>query len=220
MMFDTKAWGASLNRLRKDRDMTQSELADILNVTRQAVSKYENGDSFPDISILIVIAETFSVSFDVLINAGNPTVVEKKLLTQAALNKQSNVSEGDYLNDHILKDIINIAPLLRASTLDRIVGGFQHYDIDISDIVQLSEYINDKTLQNLIDNASFHNLDPEMLKRFIPFLDDDSKMKIFDRVLTGELDFSIMKLLKPYINLSLIENAVVCGVLDEKILKE
>ncbi len=46
-MFDTRKFGAFLARLRKNADMTQSELADKLNLTRQAISKYERGDSFP-----------------------------------------------------------------------------------------------------------------------------------------------------------------------------
>ena len=44
-MFDTKKFGGYLARLRKRADMTQSEVADRLNVTRQAISKYEIGGS-------------------------------------------------------------------------------------------------------------------------------------------------------------------------------
>ena len=75
-MFDTKKFGANVSRLRKNVDMTQSELADKLNLTRQAISKYEVGESFPDISVLILIAEIFGISLDVLINAGEPTMGE------------------------------------------------------------------------------------------------------------------------------------------------
>jgi len=45
-MFDINKFGRYLSRLRKNADMTQSELADELNLTRQAISKYENGVSF------------------------------------------------------------------------------------------------------------------------------------------------------------------------------
>ena len=44
-MFDTQKFGGYLARLRKRADLTQSEVAERLNVTRQAVSKYEMGDS-------------------------------------------------------------------------------------------------------------------------------------------------------------------------------
>ena len=58
-MFSIEKFGIYLSRLRKQYDMTQSELADRLNLTRQAVSRYERGESFPDISILVKIAEIF-----------------------------------------------------------------------------------------------------------------------------------------------------------------
>ena len=56
-MFDTKKFGGYLSRLLKNADMTQTELADRLNLTRQAISRYEHGDSFPDVSILVLIAD-------------------------------------------------------------------------------------------------------------------------------------------------------------------
>lgn len=65
-MFSTKKFGGYLSRLRKSADMTQSELADKLNITRQAVSNYERGDSFPDVSILVLIADIFGISLDML----------------------------------------------------------------------------------------------------------------------------------------------------------
>ena len=52
-MFDTMKFGKALSTLRKQADMTQNEVADRLNLSRQAISKYERGESFPDISILI-----------------------------------------------------------------------------------------------------------------------------------------------------------------------
>ena len=52
--------------LRKENDMTQDKLADILGVTYQAVSKWENEQSCPDISLIPKIAEVFNVSTDYL----------------------------------------------------------------------------------------------------------------------------------------------------------
>lgn len=56
-MFDITKFGDYLSKLRKNADMTQSELADALNVTHQAVSRYERGYCFPDVSVLILIAD-------------------------------------------------------------------------------------------------------------------------------------------------------------------
>lgn len=56
-----------LYALRKEKGWTQSELADKLGITNQAVSKWENGDSFPETSQLLPLSELFGVSIDELL---------------------------------------------------------------------------------------------------------------------------------------------------------
>ncbi len=58
--------GEQIANLRKKRELTQEELAKILGVTNQAVSKWESNKCCPDIELLPVIAETFKCSIDTL----------------------------------------------------------------------------------------------------------------------------------------------------------
>lgn len=51
--------------------MTQNELAEKLHITDKAVSKWERGLSFPDISILIPLAEILNISLYDLLKGGN-----------------------------------------------------------------------------------------------------------------------------------------------------
>lgn len=51
---------------RRERDLTQEELANMLGVTKAAVSKWENRESFPDISLLPRIAQLFHITMDEL----------------------------------------------------------------------------------------------------------------------------------------------------------
>lgn len=57
----------SIKDLRKKKNMTQDELAEKLNVTRQAVSNWENGKAQPDIETLTQLAEVFDVSVERII---------------------------------------------------------------------------------------------------------------------------------------------------------
>ena len=54
--------------LRKKSGMNQEELAERLDVSRQAISKWENGESFPEITKLKAIADIFSVTTDFLLD--------------------------------------------------------------------------------------------------------------------------------------------------------
>ena len=58
--------GQIIKRLRKERNLTQEELAEQLNVSAQAISKWENGTSMPDISQVVPIANFFEISTDIL----------------------------------------------------------------------------------------------------------------------------------------------------------
>ena len=57
-------YGSKIAELRKSNNLTQAELGAKLNVTAQAVSKWENGLSEPDIDSIKKLCELFSVSVD------------------------------------------------------------------------------------------------------------------------------------------------------------
>jgi len=58
--------GKTIYRLRKEMNLTQEELADRINVTSQAISKWESGSGLPNLSQIIPLANVFGVSTDVL----------------------------------------------------------------------------------------------------------------------------------------------------------
>ena len=61
-----KEVGRIINERRRERGMTQEQLAEKLGVTYQAVSKWENGLACPDIALLPVIAGVFDTTVDAL----------------------------------------------------------------------------------------------------------------------------------------------------------
>ena len=58
----------NLIHLRKLKNISQEELAEKLNVSRQTISKWETGESLPDIEKTKLLAELFNVSIDDLVN--------------------------------------------------------------------------------------------------------------------------------------------------------
>ena len=62
-----------LYELRKQKGFSQEELANRLNVSRQTVSKWEVGDSTPDMEKLIAISDLFGISLDELVLGKAPT---------------------------------------------------------------------------------------------------------------------------------------------------
>ena len=62
-----KLFSENLRRLRKDRQLSQEQLAQIMGVSVQAVSKWECALSYPDVESLPDLAQTFGVSVDALL---------------------------------------------------------------------------------------------------------------------------------------------------------
>ena len=59
--------GNNIRNFRKNKGLTQEELADLLNITPQAVSRWESTAGMPDVSMLIPLAQTLGVSTDALL---------------------------------------------------------------------------------------------------------------------------------------------------------
>ena len=58
---------ARIKALREDNDLTQEQLAKVLNITQRTYSRYENADSMMPLEILVKIADYFKVSTDYLL---------------------------------------------------------------------------------------------------------------------------------------------------------
>ncbi|HOK81223.1 MAG TPA: helix-turn-helix transcriptional regulator [Clostridia bacterium] len=69
-------FGDFLYTLRKEKGMTQTELADLLGVTNKAVSKWETGESYPETSLLVPIANVFGITVDELLRGERNTALE------------------------------------------------------------------------------------------------------------------------------------------------
>ena len=80
-----------LSQKRKEKGLSQSELAKQLHVTKQTVSKWETGKGMPDISILTSIAEIFDVTVDELLTGNEPParieIVEREVEKKPSVRK-------------------------------------------------------------------------------------------------------------------------------------
>ena len=207
-MFNTQAFGLKLAQLRKNADMTQSDLAERLNVTRQAVSKYEIGDSFPDVTILVTLVEIFGVSVDELIGAGSPTAGEAAILNSLAQGKEPDTATPE--------DVASLAVWLKPSAVERLTVNLAKQGINVSRLMDIAVYLSDEGTQRLLAETDCAGITPEMLEHLLPFMDYASMCRILDKILEGEMDWHLLKPLR--VDRSLIEAAVIEGVLPYEAL--
>ncbi len=84
--------------LRKERGLTQQQISEVLGVSPQAVSRWENSAALPDIGLLPAIAAYFEVSVDVLLGLRQPVIRQKMLFFQFSWQKSEDRINA-YLED-------------------------------------------------------------------------------------------------------------------------
>ncbi len=100
--MDNLKFGSFIAELRKEKNMTQKELADRLHVTDKAVSKWETGKGFPDLKLMEPLAEELGVSLVELLQGrrqqtGTMTVAEAGLVVAQAMDQSQRSAARNYL---------------------------------------------------------------------------------------------------------------------------
>lgn len=92
--------GKKLSTYRKNHDMTQQELAEHLNLSAQAISKWENDTSQPDIENLMKLAKLYGVSLDELLGMGSDKTEKPQTIdTDAVVDSMYTKIEEQIKND-------------------------------------------------------------------------------------------------------------------------
>ncbi|WP_077609176.1 helix-turn-helix domain-containing protein [Clostridium sp. Marseille-P2415] len=86
--------GEVIRKYRKDKQLTQEEMANYLGVTAPAVNKWENGNSFPDISLLAPIARLLGISTDNLLSYQED--LTEKEIEQVVTEINARIKNEDY----------------------------------------------------------------------------------------------------------------------------
>ena len=149
--------------MRKEKRLTQAEVAEKLHVSPQAVSKWENGESMPDISLLPDIAKLFGTTIDALLGLG----------TEPAVEVVEPPKKGDY-SDYVFRVVmdddgdkvrINL-PLSIVAAMMKKTGelNFGRISISSSDIENVLSMVDQGIVGDLV---SIEGKDGETVKIFV-----------------------------------------------------
>jgi len=90
--------GENIKRLRREKGITQETLAELLSVSFQSVSRWERGESYPDITLLPVLSEFFGVSVDELLGVGK---AENEDEIKRLLEEHDNLTDEKLIRESI-----------------------------------------------------------------------------------------------------------------------
>lgn len=138
--------GSRIAKCRKEKNMTQEDLANIMGVTAQAVSKWENDLSCPDISILSKLCKTLGVTADALLEGKQEEVMlvpesQRKPFDRMIMRVKVNSSEGDKVRVNLPMPMVKACLEIGLQIIPQIGGqtGEMLKGVDLSKIVQMVE---------------------------------------------------------------------------------
>ena len=200
-MIDNRAVGKTIATLRQNRNMTQQQLAATLNVSHQAVSKWENGQALPDVQTLVDITHLFGITMEQLLSGNIPRdrMDEKSPLEEPFRdigNFFNNIVSGIFPTDRPGEDgaeeaktaeeaprekldldkLFQMAPFMSKPAVDALL--LEHRDqLTPKDIARFAPYISRECLEKLIQNPETE-ITWDTLQRIAPFL----KREMVDRL--------------------------------------
>ena len=97
--MDQKKIGGFLKELRKEKEMTQEQLAEKFSVSSRTVSRWENGNNMPDLDILIEISDYYEVDLREILNGERKSEIMNKEI------KETVLQAVDYTNTEAEKKV-------------------------------------------------------------------------------------------------------------------
>ncbi len=201
-MFDMLSVGKTISTLRKAQNMTQMELADKLNISFQAVSNWERGQTMPDISKLGELADIFSVTIDELL--GNP---------KSARVVESMIREEPIAEKLTAEEFLEVAPLVRPKQAEKLWESVQS-EITLKDLTKAAPFLSESTLDSLASNAAKRDRSFDSLLGLLPFLSQATVDECVQHVLADSMDIKKVIMAAPFLSRESIDR------LADRILKE
>lgn len=141
-----KTMGSRISEFRKKKGMTQEDLAAKIGVSAQAVSKWENDVSCPDISLLPTLAGTLGITTDELLTGKSDAVKfvppeQQKSLEDLTLRVKVNSVQGDKIRVNLPMSLVKIAMEMGVEVAPNFTGGRLEAlkSLDVEKIVDLVE---------------------------------------------------------------------------------
>lgn len=130
-------FGEFLYKLRKEKGMTQSQIADILGITDKAVSRWENGESLPETANLLPLSKALGVTVDELLSGGRKECAEKEeeKHSETQLKNRANLFSDDKLSLFVTATLFSLQFIILIFSyvcMDMTINGFDNVQVIIS----------------------------------------------------------------------------------------
>ena len=121
-MIDNRLVGRKIAALRQSNALTQQQLAAMMNVSHQAVSKWESGQALPDIQTMLELTRFFGITVEQLISERTQ---EKEYVSASGRDTEEEQRDGANVEKEVnamnIQQLMQMAPYMSKETVEEIV---------------------------------------------------------------------------------------------------
>ena len=185
-------FGENLKQIRKSKNMSQEELAQKVNVTRQSVSKWENGEAYPEMNNILELCKIFNCKINDLVHADMSDIssIDKEIVMSAVQLNEKKQNEMKVLSN-IIEMIAKIGSivlkvaipfvLLAMILVPIVVSNVKVSDNEIAFKTGNIKIIDDREI--VINGVAIGKLDDSILGNdIVELFKNNSKVKIISYV--------------------------------------
>ena len=185
-MIENRAVGRRIASLRQEHSLTQQQLAAMLRVSHQAVSKWESGQALPDIQTMLELTQFFGVTVEQLLNG----IAEPERATEAeerCAEVQQSVDAGEAPGEekHMnIQQLLQMTPFMSKEGVEEIAMKLEG-GVTAMQLARLAPFVRPECVEALL--AKYQpQMNWDALRRLAPFMSRESVDKLARSIASGE----------------------------------
>ena len=205
-MIDNRTVGKTIAGLRQAKGMTQQQLAAAMNVSHQAVSKWENGAALPDIQTMVELTQLFGITVEQLISGDVP---EARMESAQMPPVPAQSAVGSFVNG-VINDIGNLfkSEPRNAPASEEEEDGAQEAEvktekespekpenIDLQNLLQMAPFMSKQALEEMLSGQKLSAAD---IARFAPFVSGECLEKLIADS-ESEMNWDTLRRVAPFL---------------------
>ena len=225
-MIDNRAVGKTIATLRQNRNMTQQQLAATLNVSHQAVSKWENGAALPDVQTLMDLTRLFGITMEQLLSGEIPP---ERMETRSPLEEPiQNI--GNFFNNIVngifqppkkdertpeedgTEETLTDAPAEEPSAEETA------QPLDLEKLLQMAPFMSKSAVDALL-LAHKSQLTASDIARFAPFISRECLEKLIQNPET-EITWETLQRIAPFLKREMVDRLAKLAAEGNRIVQD
>ena len=172
-MIDHIQVGKRICAMRLGRGLTQQQLATMLGVSHQAVSRWESGQTLPDISTMLELTRFFGISVEELIEG-----------QQLQPEQEEEAQQTMEVKDMNIQQLVQMAPFMSKEAVEEIALAIPG-EMSAAEMVKIAPFMRTEAVEKLIETHR-PDLDWDSLRKLAPFMGRDAVDRLARSIASGE----------------------------------